>query len=282
MGMTAAAVAADPSAWTDTPDSRRRPRLPQSSSTKQGRAGSKEKSNTEPTLVTGASWKSTDSLSTHDDENSSASSEPTDLESISTEVGQESEADAEHDEVGPEEVALAKASDYGFACEEELIGIGREALVAALSNVLTHLASLGARVHRATIFHAANAPEISIHDYLGRIAKYYYCSNGCLILGLIYIDRLLKMHPDFVVSSLNIHRLLSTSILLAAKFNDDVFYSNKYYGKVAGVRLSELNVLEEHFLQLLSWRMYVSPEEYDEYLGRVLLPTQVAQNTKAA
>jgi len=173
----------------------------------------------------------------------------------------------------------AQGVEPGFAYEEELARLGQEGLVTALANVLTHLVSLGCKAHRATIFHAAAPPQISIQDYLARIAKYYQCSHGCLILGLIYIDRLVKLHPDFVVSSLNIHRLLSTSIMLAAKFHDDVFYSNKYYGKVAGVRVTELNRLEEKFLQLLNWHLYVVSEEYDEYLGRVLLPAQAARRT---
>lgn len=162
--------------------------------------------------------------------------------------------------------------EEGLAAEMQQVG--QEGLVAALANVLSHLASLGCKVHRATIFHAVQPPQISIQDYLTRIARYYHCSDSCLILGLIYIDRLVKLHPDFVVSPLNIHRLLSTSIMLASKFHDDVFYSNKYYGKVAGVRISELNRLEEKFLQMLKWRLFVSPDEYEEYLGRVLLPVR--------
>lgn len=171
-----------------------------------------------------------------------------------------------------EEVDDAREEDA--ACALQLQSIGLAGLVTALASVLRGLASLGCAAHKTTLFHASTAPQISIQEYLARLAKYYHCSEGCLVLGLVYIDRLVKLHSDFVVSNLNIHRLLATGVMLAAKFHDDVFYSNKYYGKVAGVRLQELNKLEETFLRMINWQLYVLPSEYQEYLNRVLLPVQ--------
>lgn len=70
-------------------------------------------------------------------------------------------------------------------------------------------------------FHALRPPAISIKDYLQRVAKYAACSGECFVLALVYIDRIIQSNPTFVVNSLNIHRLLITSIMLAAKFFDD-------------------------------------------------------------
>mmetsp|Transcript_75536 Transcript_75536/g.218184 ORF Transcript_75536/g.218184 Transcript_75536/m.218184 type:complete len:272 (+) Transcript_75536:48-863(+) len=159
---------------------------------------------------------------------------------------------------------------------EKLEAVGKPGLVAALSSMMAHLASLGCKPHRATVFHSARPPPISIKDYMTRLTTYYHCSDGCLTLALVYIDRLLKIHPGFVVSALNIHRLLAVSIMVAAKFHDDVFYSNAYYAKVAGLQTKELNKLEEKFLDMLKWRMYVLPAEYGEYLSRVLLCVEAA------
>jgi hypothetical protein len=154
------------------------------------------------------------------------------------------------------------------------ISPSRSELVEALARVLTHLTSLGCTGQHLTRFHATSVPRISIHDYLSRIAKYFYCSDACLVLGLVYIDRLVKLHPEFVVSVLNIHRLLLTSIMLAAKWHDEVFYSNDYYARVGGVRSRELETLEVLFLKQVDWRLYVLPEEYDQYLRHVLLAVQ--------
>lgn len=137
--------------------------------------------------------------------------------------------------------------------------------VTALADVLTHLASLAGRPQRVTKFHSVRAPQLSIRDYLMRIAKYFQCSRECFVLCLVYIDRIVKLHPEFTICSLNIHRLLVTSVMLAAKFFDDVYYSNAHYAKVGGVRTKEVNALEAQFLQLIDWRLNVTPQEYNQY-----------------
>jgi len=141
--------------------------------------------------------------------------------------------------------------------------------VPALASVLQHMASLAGRPQRVTRFHAIRAPQLSIGDYLARISTYFQCSNECFVLALIYIDRIVKLHPEFTISSLNIHRLLVTSVMLAAKFFDDVYYSNSYYAKVGGVRTPELNALEAQFLRLIEWKLHVFPQEYEQYRNHV-------------
>jgi len=164
--------------------------------------------------------------------------------------------------------ALAQEVPYRDPGQE--VGIAGPAFVAALANVLTHLASLAGRPQRVTRFHAVRAPQLSIHDYLTRIATYFQCSHECFVLGLVYIDRIVKIHPEFTICSLNIHRLLVTSVMLGAKFFDDVYYSNSYYAKVGGVRTQELNALEALFLRLIEWRLHVLPTEYEQYRNHVL------------
>jgi len=55
-------------------------------------------------------------------------------------------------------------------------------------------------------FHSKRVPGISVRDYLVRIAKCSKCSGECLILALIYIDRLTERNKRMVITSLNIHR----------------------------------------------------------------------------
>jgi len=142
--------------------------------------------------------------------------------------------------------------------------------VPALANILQHMASLAGRPQRVTRFHAIKVPQLSICDYLSRISTYFQCSHECFVLALVYIDRIVKLHPDFTISVLNIHRLLVTSVMLGAKFFDDVYYSNSYYAKVGGVRTQELNALEAQFLRLIEWKLHVLPQEYDQYRNYVL------------
>jgi len=71
-------------------------------------------------------------------------------------------------------------------------------------------------------FHGVRAPSISIPKYLERIYKYTSCSPSCFVVGYVYIDRLIHKHPDSLVVSLNVHRLLVTSVMVASKMLDDV------------------------------------------------------------
>lgn len=72
------------------------------------------------------------------------------------------------------------------------------------------------------VFHGVRAPSISIPKYLERIYKYTNCSPSCFVVGYVYIDRLVHKHPDSLVISLNVHRLLVTSVMVASKMLDDV------------------------------------------------------------
>ena len=150
-----------------------------------------------------------------------------------------------------------------------------EFFVKSLACVLTHLVSLReSPIHEGepmTVFHAVRVPSVSIHDYLFRIARYFLCSPECFVIALVYIDRIMKKQPDFGVCKLNIHRLIVTSMMLAVKFFDDVYYSNAYYAKVGGVKGPEMNVLELHFLRLIDWQLFVSPEEFELYKTNVLV-----------
>ena len=71
-----------------------------------------------------------------------------------------------------------------------------------------------------TIFHGSKAPALSIRQYIKRIFRYSKCSNSCFVVALIYIDKFLQL-MDAYLTSLNVHRLLITSVMVAAKFMDD-------------------------------------------------------------
>ena len=75
---------------------------------------------------------------------------------------------------------------------------------------------------KLTAFHGFRPPSISIAKYLERIHKYSKCSSSCFLVGFIYIDHLVHKQPDVPITSLNVHRLLITNIMVAAKFLDDV------------------------------------------------------------
>ncbi|KAH9611486.1 hypothetical protein KSS87_010183 [Heliosperma pusillum] len=123
----------------------------------------------------------------------------------------------------------------------------------------------GAQIEDAlSTFHGSRSPPVSIRQYIERIFKYAGCSPSCFIVAYIYVDRYLQQSEAFL-TSLNVHRLLVTSVMVAAKFIDDAFYNNAYYAKVGGVSISEMNRLEMKLLFSLDFRLQVDVETFRNY-----------------
>jgi len=142
--------------------------------------------------------------------------------------------------------------------------------IKGLELVLTHMAQAALVANRpmskkAKIFCSGNTPSMSIQDYLSRIRKYFRCRDECFVLALVFIDRVAKADSGMAVTALNAHRLLLIAVVVAAKIQDDIHYCNAYYAKVGGLALQEVNLLEVHFVTILSWELYVGPEEYEFY-----------------
>jgi len=100
------------------------------------------------------------------------------------------------------------------------------------------------------------------------IHKYASCSAECFILALVYIDRLIQGN-NLTLTSLNVHRVIITSVMLGAKFFDDQYFNNAYYAKVGGVPCPEMNSLELEFLFSINFSLHVSGEVYNRYRGEL-------------
>jgi len=118
-------------------------------------------------------------------------------------------------------------------------------------------------------FNAQSIPEISIRSYLQRLTKYTPCSPESFLVAIIFIDRIITTR-NLLITSFNVHRILITSILIAAKILDDsTVYNNKYYAHVGGIPLKELNELECTFLSLISFDLNISPELFQRYRNSI-------------
>jgi len=142
----------------------------------------------------------------------------------------------------------------------------------------------GAPPGAATVFHGVAAPTISVAQYLERIFTYANCSSSVFVMAYAYIDRFIELNPDVPVTGTCVHRLLVTAVLVAAKFLDDIYYSNAYYAKVGGIPTAELNALELELLQRLDFRLHISPERLEQYCAHLEGAAQqyAAQSSYAA
>ena len=111
-------------------------------------------------------------------------------------------------------------------------------------------------------------PKISIEDYLNRIQKYSDLEDSTLVIALIYIDRLLE-NRNIILSKYNVYRILLTAVLLAIKYNEDEIYDNSFFAKIFGVTIKELNKLENEFLDLIEFKLFISRKTFKLYYNRI-------------
>eukprot|EP01059_Diplonema_ambulator_P007870 TRINITY_DN17393_c0_g1_i1.p1 TRINITY_DN17393_c0_g1~~TRINITY_DN17393_c0_g1_i1.p1 ORF type:complete len:211 (+),score=4.21 TRINITY_DN17393_c0_g1_i1:326-958(+) len=115
-----------------------------------------------------------------------------------------------------------------------------------------------------TAFDGSKPAPVSIQDYLIRMCKYGYCSPEVFVCLVIYLGRI-RARMGTTFTSYNIHRLLLTSFVVAAKLRDDTYYSNKYYASIGGVTLQDMNKMEQAFLRYTNWELHIRKSEYDQY-----------------
>ena len=106
-------------------------------------------------------------------------------------------------------------------------------------------------------------PSISLFDYLQRIIKYLKIELSTLIIAMIYIDRICQ--DKVFLNEFNIHRIMLIAIYMAYIYNEDCVFDNKYLALVSGLSKAEMMTLQEDFLDLVEFNLYVSDKEFEQY-----------------
>eukprot|EP00291_Cryptomonas_curvata_P011726 CAMPEP_0172185896 /NCGR_PEP_ID=MMETSP1050-20130122/20429_1 /TAXON_ID=233186 /ORGANISM="Cryptomonas curvata, Strain CCAP979/52" /LENGTH=262 /DNA_ID=CAMNT_0012859943 /DNA_START=129 /DNA_END=917 /DNA_ORIENTATION=+ len=130
------------------------------------------------------------------------------------------------------------------------------------------------RISPLELFEGDKAP-VKASSYVKRIMKYGGLSPCCFIVGMIYLDRLKEIIPSLCLTSTNFQRLFLVSVMEAAKFLDDFYFSNKHWAEVGGITTEEINALELEFLFLLEFDVNVQRDEYDWYLKCLNMPREL-------
>ena len=121
-------------------------------------------------------------------------------------------------------------------------------------------------------FVSENYNMISIKSYLKHMVKNANINSENLINMLIYIDRLCKKNKIMLNYS-NIYKIILSALVIALKYNEDHYFTNRYYSSIGGIRNKDLNLIEYHFLTLIDFSLYIKPSEYSRYytnLSRLL------------
>ena len=106
-------------------------------------------------------------------------------------------------------------------------------------------------------FCAITLPNISLCEYIRRLCDHMLCSKECYAIALLYIVRAIEKR-SIKINLFNIHRIFLSALVVAIKFHDDTFRSNKYYADVGGISNREMNELELAFLNLIDYEGWVS------------------------
>ncbi|KAI9030980.1 cyclin-domain-containing protein [Phycomyces nitens] len=156
-------------------------------------------------------------------------------------------------------------------------------LLKIVANLINSIIDTNDRIltsENITHFHSRAVPNIAVQAYLSRILKFAPFPNEVLLSILVYFDRIAKLKRNrLAISSLNIHRLLISSIVVASKLTSDVFYSNTRYAKVGGLSLLELNQLELEFLFLCNFDLHVRLQDMQVYGDQLLTHAMSQQQT---
>lgn len=118
---------------------------------------------------------------------------------------------------------------------------------------------------KPTRFHSRAPPNISISDYLQRVTKYASLEPACLLILLIYVDRICERNPNFTICSLTVHRFIIAAATVACKILCDSYCTNSLYAKVGGVSMPELNSLEVEILNMMGWHLVATQEQLEQY-----------------
>ena len=105
--------------------------------------------------------------------------------------------------------------------------------------------------------------------FLMRMLKYGRASPCCIVVAMTYFERLNQQHPSLCFTAFNIQRLLLVLIMLASKYLDDYFVSNKQWAMIGDLQTRELNHIELHVLNLLGFRLNITRGQYEDMLGRL-------------
>jgi hypothetical protein len=142
----------------------------------------------------------------------------------------------------------------------------QESLIVHVAELLEYTVELSDSEDRKTILAFAGLKStISPSTLVSRIEKISKASPCCLVVGLIYLERLKKHYPSFHVTSRSFVRLFVTSSMIAAKFLEDFYCDIQTWADIGGITHHELRKLELELLVLLDFKIHIQREEYDWY-----------------
>lgn len=115
------------------------------------------------------------------------------------------------------------------------------------------------------IFNNFKKPKkLNLEKYITRIWQYTKLEESTLITAFCLVNKICD--KSLILTHMNVFSLVLAAITIAIKLQEDDFYSGKFYSKVGGISLEELNALESAFLEYCDFDVHVSLDEFSSCL----------------
>ncbi|OAC98031.1 cyclin, partial [Mucor lusitanicus CBS 277.49] len=67
------------------------------------------------------------------------------------------------------------------------------------------------------------------------------------------------------------YRLFTVALMLGNKFLDDNTFTNKTWSEVSGMKVTDLNIMELEFLEVLRFKLFIRNDEFERWKSALLL-----------
>lgn len=123
----------------------------------------------------------------------------------------------------------------------------------------------------SSLFHSVRVPSVSLCTYVSQFVYELNVPPSVFVAAFVYLDRVAIEDSTLSLTYLNVHRLFTTAVTLAAKFVEDDTFSNAFLGRLGGIPSTlEINLLELQFLRRLRWNCFVSKTVYIAYVQCII------------
>ncbi|KAI7879804.1 hypothetical protein K492DRAFT_147922 [Lichtheimia hyalospora FSU 10163] len=113
--------------------------------------------------------------------------------------------------------------------------------------------------------HIANATSSAFKKFSRQILHATQLSESVVMLSLKYIAMLLQRNPNIQGAEGSEYRLFTVALMLANKFLDDNTFTNKTWSDVSGMKVTDLNIMELEFLDVLHFGLFVKKDEFERW-----------------
>ncbi|KAK1863274.1 hypothetical protein I4F81_005832 [Pyropia yezoensis] len=116
-----------------------------------------------------------------------------------------------------------------------------------------------------SVFFSVSPPSVGTAAYIGHVLTHARASSGVAIAAVALLDRAAAVDGRLGLHPLNVHRLVTTAVVVAAKVVDERTYPLAHFARVGGFGgVAELARCERVLLETLGWRLVVTRRDVDE------------------